>query len=318
MAITSTNPAKQCVLEQSHPHFGPKCQRQDVHVTDLGQGPPPPSTEDQSSNLHDINALLFLVVKSCYHDRMLPDENELKRRLKEICEPLGRPELQHVWRNKETFLQLYANQPGIYIVTEDINGVDVELDPVAQAGILDSFVDPMFNVVNVGARNRNGPITIRFRRPLASGILNFRGFVDIESIANPYPAYLWNGFRMFLQEEIADVKAAGEAVRDEIPLKKGKFGFSKGLKEMGLWFLEGRSLGEIFHIVDLAFRHRLLSFENAEVTVSNGNDTRRPVTVSHGNDTRRPATVSHGNDARRPVAQRPLPRRGNRSNPSQV
>lgn len=73
-------------------------------------------------------------------------------------------------------------------------------------------------------------------------------FVDVYCTADVYPANLWTGIRQYLQH--LDERGGS--------LPGGRYSCARALLDAGLPFLQGRSLGEVCHIVQLAMSEKKL------------------------------------------------------------
>merc|ERR1719512_169483 len=73
-------------------------------------------------------------------------------------------------------------------------------------------------------------------------------FVDARSPVDPYPAEFWTAFSTYVDSLSSD----------EMALPSGRYACARLLMSRRLPFLQGYSLGQICHIVQLAFSQRRL------------------------------------------------------------
>ncbi|KEP64990.1 UNVERIFIED_CONTAM: hypothetical protein HHA_244360 [Hammondia hammondi] len=85
---------------------------------------------------------------------------------------------------------------------------------------------------------------------------NAKGWIDINDPHDPYPPSMWTAFSNFLYDKFL-LSSAPNGIGG------GRYGLAKYLKQLGLPFFKGFSLGQLCHVVQLAISHKfLLAYED--------------------------------------------------------
>jgi len=161
----------------------------------------------------------------------------------------------------------------------------------ASGSLLQNFVShyrrlPLYNV----STNENRVTSVTLKEGAYKD--EFLGWVDPCSNEDPYPKKMWNGFSVYLQNLVGQIKEnANTGGEPPFTFHRGRYGMAQELYSRKLDFFSELTLGEVCHVVELAIQNKLLAYENnmllpasACCSLTNALFGRPTATSSHSNE----------------------------------
>lgn len=194
------------------------------------------------------------LLESLYHDEIPPTASNLRCRWQEIVTEYEKTLGKSLFTKKitvQSLLRMYAAQPTtLVIVDQHVEGAASDLDS-KRTGLLKKLAAAPGKAVAPEIARREAAGHLKLRTEPEVFLAGFRiapkwfhGFVDPLG-PDVYPEEMWRQLAIYLHSMISENE-------ESCWFQGGRYGAAKDLRRRQLPFLEGRSLGELSHIVQLA------------------------------------------------------------------
>jgi len=218
------------------------------------------ATSASKREMHAHKELLRDLLTGLYRDRIFPNLSVIRARLHQMSET---SDAKTVVPGLKELLDAAQQMPEDFKVEED---TETSSDEEKQVG----------NGQLVGPSLQR---SIQFTRNPSW----FEGWIDTSAHADPFPSTLWAAFEKYLENlarlvrnsnsgggASGNVRQDGDFPQDNAPgidvpshaFRGECFSMALELEQRRLPFLQGRKLGEIYHIVHLALQKKLLAYED--------------------------------------------------------
>jgi hypothetical protein len=207
-------------------------------------------------SIGDVGDVVLRVplLESLYRDQIPPTASNLRCRWQEIVTEYEKISGRCPFSKKITvqgLLKMYTERPDtLVIVDHEVEGAAISNCDGKRTALLKQLAAKPGKVVPPEVARKEAPTSMKLRSEPEIFLAGFRvspkwfeGFVDPMG-PDLYPEEMWTKLAEYLHTMLSD--------DSENWFQGGRYGAAKDLRRRQLPFLEGRSLGELSHIVQLA------------------------------------------------------------------